>query len=75
LQRYVELVEALVRDSVSTLRRGDDGKYPERASKSTEQSKFKDIFVPPHLYGQLTQHQAGFDMLIEHGDINKLIDV
>lgn len=71
--RYVELVEVLVRDSVSTLRRGEDGKYPERASRNTAQSKFVDIFVPPHLYGQLAQHKEGLELLLESGDISSLI--
>jgi len=71
----VELVEALVRDSVSTLRRGPDGKYPQRASRDQEQSKFCDIFVPPHLYGQLVQHKDGLNILLEHGNIQSLIQV
>ncbi|ODM99839.1 Rapamycin-insensitive companion of mTOR [Orchesella cincta] len=74
-KRYVELVEVLVRDSVSTLRRGEDGRYPERASRNQEQSKFIDIYVPPHLYGQLVQHKDGLDALLELGDIDSLIQV
>lgn len=73
--RYVELVEVLVRDSVSTLRRGEDGKYPERASRNQEQSKFIDIYVPPHLYGQLVQHKEGLCALVDYGDVDGLIAV
>lgn len=73
--RYVELVEVLVRDAVSTLRRGEDGKYPERASRNQEQSRFVDIYVPPHLYGQLVQHKDGLEALLEYGDIDALVDV
>lgn len=71
----MELVEVLVRDSVSTLRRGEDGRYPERASRNQEQSKFVDIYVPPHLYGQLVQHKDGLDAVLEYGDIDTLIDI
>lgn len=73
--RYVELVEVLVRDSVSTLRRGEDGRYPKRASRDQEQSRFVDIYVPPHLYGQLVQHKDGLDAMLEYGDIDSLIEV
>jgi rapamycin-insensitive companion of mTOR len=71
----VELVEVLVRDSVSTLRRGEDGKYPERASRYQEQSKFVDIYVPPHLYGQLAQHKDGLEVLLDSGDVHALIQI
>lgn len=64
-----------MRDSVSTLRRGEDGKYPERASRNQEQSKFVDIYVPPHLYGQLVQHKDGLDAVLEYGDIDALIEI
>ncbi|CAG7716760.1 unnamed protein product [Allacma fusca] len=74
-KRYVELVEVLVRDSVSTLRRGEDGKYPERASRNQEQSLFVDIYVPPHMYGQLAQHKPGLELLLEIGNIDGLMEV
>ena len=72
---YVELAEVLVRDSVSTLKRGEDGKYPERSSRLQEQSRFVDIYVPPHLYGQLAQHKPGLDLLLEIGNIDGLSEV
>jgi len=38
-------------------------------------SKFVDIYVPPHLYGQLAQHKDGLDMLLDSGDIDGLMTV
>lgn len=33
----------------------------------------KDVFLPSHIYGQLTKHSTGYKMLIKHGSIDKMI--
>lgn len=71
--RYVCLIESQLCDSLTLHQRGEDGRYCARISGAKHSPS--DVFLPPHLYGQLTQHEAGFNTLKQDENIQKLIKV
>ncbi|XP_030749931.1 rapamycin-insensitive companion of mTOR [Sitophilus oryzae] len=74
--RYVKLVEGDISDSLTLHQRNEDGKYDRRVSGATgSRTNRKDIFLPPHLYGQLNEHSEGFQLLIATGSINSMIEL
>lgn len=72
--RYVKLVEGDVSDALTLHQRNEDGKYDKRASSLRNAHK-RDVFLPPHLYGQLSQHAEGYDLLINHSRAHDMIEV
>ncbi|XP_056646449.1 rapamycin-insensitive companion of mTOR [Diorhabda sublineata] len=72
--RYVKVVEGDISDTLTLHQRNDDGKYDKRSGSLRNTSR-RDVFLPPHLYGQLVQHVQGFDFLISHGKTTHLIEV
>ncbi|XP_066151016.1 rapamycin-insensitive companion of mTOR [Euwallacea fornicatus] len=74
--RYVKLVESEISDSLTLHQRDEDGKYERVVSNAATRGNYrKDIFLPPHLYGQLNQHADGFRMLTANGSITTLVEV
>ncbi|XP_065214421.1 rapamycin-insensitive companion of mTOR isoform X2 [Planococcus citri] len=71
--KYTQIVEGELHDAMSQYQRGDDGRYRQRITDS--KAVLKDVFVPPHLYGQLVQHSQGFNLLIKQEIIPKMIQV
>ncbi|KAL3268353.1 hypothetical protein HHI36_007469 [Cryptolaemus montrouzieri] len=74
MYRYVKQVEDNISDSLTLHQRGMDGKYNKRFS-SSRMFYQKDLHLPPHLYGQLSQHSDGFKTLNEHGSIVKFLKI
>lgn len=72
--RYVRMIENEISDALTLHQRNENGKYDKRAS-STRSSNKKDVFLMPHLYGQLNQHSEGFKMLMTHGTTDAMINV
>lgn len=72
--KYVKQIEGEISDGLTLHQRGEDGSYDKRTS-STKNIARKDLFLPPHLYGQLSKHNNGLVNLIEYGSIDKLIQV
>lgn len=72
--RYVKLVEGEISDTLTLHQRGEDGRYDKRSSSSRSTTR-KEIFLPPHIYGQLAKHEEGFQLLLDHGSIDKFIQV
>lgn len=73
LVRYVRFIEGEIHDALSLHQRGEDGLYSRRVS--SVKHVVKDVFVPPHLYGQLTQHAQGFKMLHQDTRVVSLLRV
>ena len=67
------MVEGDLHDSLTLHQRNDDGRYSRR--NSNVRPRLKDLFVPPHLYGQLAQHSAGINILTSHGHLTELTQV
>lgn len=72
--RYVKLMEGEISDTLTLHQRGEDGRYDKRISSSKSVAR-KDLFILPHLYGQLSKHEEGLKCLIECGSIDRLIYV
>ncbi|KAI4461162.1 cytosolic regulator pianissimo [Holotrichia oblita] len=70
--RYVKMVEGEISDALTLHQRGEDGRYDKRSS-SIRSTTRKEIFLPPHIYGQLSKHEEGFQMLLDHGSIDKFL--
>ena len=60
-ERYVGLVEGEIHDSLTRRQRGENGSYLRRSTNMLVMPK--DIFVPPHLIGQMVQHELGTQLL------------
>lgn len=58
--RYVKIVEELLNEALTTYERTYEGSFTRRTSKKRPK---KDVYLPIHLYGQLTQHKEGFQLL------------
>ncbi|XP_063227632.1 rapamycin-insensitive companion of mTOR [Bacillus rossius redtenbacheri] len=71
--RYVRLVEGEIHDSFTLHQRGEDGRYSRRVTSAKH--AVRDVFVPPHLYGQLVQHDKGFQLLLREGRLDSLFQV
>lgn len=74
LCRYVKIIEGDTADVLTLHQRGEDGRYDKRTSSIRAASR-KDLFLPPHLYGQLSKHSAGFQMLLNNGSLDIYIGV
>ncbi|KAK5644405.1 hypothetical protein RI129_005705 [Pyrocoelia pectoralis] len=70
--RYVHIVENEISDTLTLHQRGEDGRYDKRLSSLKVTSR-KDLFLPPHIYGQLARHAEGFSMLLEYGSVVKYV--
>ncbi|KAK3927944.1 Rapamycin-insensitive companion of mTOR [Frankliniella fusca] len=69
--RYVRFVEGEIHDALSLHQRGEDGHYNRRVSSAKH--IVKDVFVPPHLYGQLTQLPQGRKLLFHDPRVQSLL--
>ncbi|XP_069677672.1 rapamycin-insensitive companion of mTOR isoform X2 [Periplaneta americana] len=68
--RYVRLVEGDIHDSLTLHQRGEDGRYSRRVTSAKH--SVRDVYIPPHLYGQLVQHEKGFQLLVKEGKLQNL---
>lgn len=71
--RYVGVIEGELHDSLTLHKRGEDGRYVRRISNVKQ--RVADVYVPPHLYGQLAQHEAGFRMLLDGGHLSSYFQI
>lgn len=71
--RYAKIVEGDTSDVLTLHQRGEDGRYDKRTSSA--KAVRKELFLPPHIYGQLVKHTNGFRMLLEHGSVDTYIHV
>ncbi|XP_064605282.1 rapamycin-insensitive companion of mTOR-like [Liolophura sinensis] len=58
--KYVNFVEELLNEALTTYEKTYDGSYTRRSSSKRPK---KNAYVPFHLYGQLVQHKEGFNLL------------
>ncbi|CAH1957732.1 unnamed protein product [Acanthoscelides obtectus] len=74
IYRYVKVVETDLSDALTLHQRNEEGRYDKRVSNLRSSSK-RDVFLPPHIYGQLNQHIEGYELLICCGRTEKMIEV
>ncbi|KAK1119626.1 hypothetical protein K0M31_013046 [Melipona bicolor] len=72
-ERYVGLIEGEIHDSLTRRQRNETGSYHRRTSNvpMTPQN----IFILPHLIGQLVQHDLGTQLLLRRNVIQRFIRV
>ncbi|KAG1659079.1 Rapamycin-insensitive companion of mTOR [Nymphon striatum] len=63
LLKYVEIVESKLNQALTRHQTNENGMYGRHDS---EKHLVGDVFLPPHLYGQLAQHSDGLDLLLQH---------
>lgn len=71
--KYVSIVEGALADGLTLMERNEDGRYSSRLSNAKRVPG--DVYVPPHLYGQLARHSAGLQALLDDENIPKLTQV
>ncbi|KAH9523714.1 hypothetical protein Btru_040714 [Bulinus truncatus] len=59
-EQYVDIVEEMLNEALTTYEKTFSGSCPRR---SLLKGPKKDVFLPVHLYGQLTLHEEGLDYL------------
>lgn len=59
--RYVKLVEDVLNNSLTYHQKGDNGKYGRRVDRVNPMTK--NCYLPPHLYGQLSLHPEGIEIM------------
>lgn len=70
--RYVTILEGETSDVLTLHQRDEDGRYDKRTSGIRTVCK-KDMYLPPHLYGQLARHTDGFLMLVRYGTLEAML--
>ncbi|XP_019772703.2 rapamycin-insensitive companion of mTOR [Dendroctonus ponderosae] len=74
--RYVKIIEGEISDSLTLHQKSEDGRYERVVSNVGTRGNYRrDIFLPPHLYGQLNQHHDGFQMLTASGSVTRLVEL
>lgn len=71
--RYVGLVEGAVHDALTLHQREENGRYSRRLTNAKH--RWKPVWVPPHLYGQLARHAKGFAALEASPCLQRLVMV
>ncbi|CAL1528119.1 unnamed protein product, partial [Lymnaea stagnalis] len=59
-EQYVDIVEEMLNEALTTYEKTFSGSCPRR---SILKGPKKDVFLPTHLYGQLTMHEEGLEYL------------
>lgn len=72
-ERYVGLVESEIHDALTRRQRDETGSYQRRTSSSPIVPR--DTFAPPHLIGQLAQHELGMQLLLRRNVIQRFARV
>ncbi|GFN88091.1 rapamycin-insensitive companion of mtor [Plakobranchus ocellatus] len=65
-QKYVDIVEEMLNEALMTYEKTFSGSCRRR---SIHKGPKKDVFLPAHLYGQLTMHDEGLELLKTEGHI------
>lgn len=68
-ERYAGLVECQIHDALTRRQRGPNGSYQRRANGSPMLPR--DVFVPPHLLGQLVRHELGLQLLLRRNVLQR----
>ncbi|KAK0085804.1 hypothetical protein PV326_005791 [Microctonus aethiopoides] len=68
-EHYVGIIEGDIHDSLTRRQRGENGHYLRRSTNMTVLPR--DVFVPPHLMGQLVQHESGIQLLIKRNVLQR----
>ncbi|XP_014479539.1 PREDICTED: rapamycin-insensitive companion of mTOR [Dinoponera quadriceps] len=72
-ERYVGLVESEIHDALTRRQRDETGSYQRRISSLPMVPR--DVFAPPHLIGQLAQHEPGMQLLLRRNVIQRFARV
>ncbi|XP_018050285.1 PREDICTED: rapamycin-insensitive companion of mTOR isoform X3 [Atta colombica] len=73
-ERYVGLVEGEIHDALTYRQRDESGSYQRRPTNDVVIMP-RDIYVPPHLIGQLAQHDLGMQLLLRRNVIQRFARV
>ncbi|XP_066602698.1 uncharacterized protein [Prorops nasuta] len=68
-ERYVSLVEGEIHDSLTRRQRNERGNYHRRTTNTPMTPR--NMFLPPHLIGQLAQHDLGMQLLFRRNVIQR----
>ncbi|XP_063978549.1 rapamycin-insensitive companion of mTOR [Diachasmimorpha longicaudata] len=69
-ERYVGLIEGEIHDSFTRRQRGENGSYLRRQTNTLVLPR--DVFITPHLLGQLVQHDSGIQLLTRRSIVQRL---
>lgn len=72
-ERYVGLIDREIHDSLTRRQREENGTYHRRSSNSFPETH--DVFVPPHLIGQLVQHNLGVELLVRRNVLHRFVNI
>ncbi|CAL1276055.1 unnamed protein product [Larinioides sclopetarius] len=68
--KYVKVVEDMLNEAFTHHRRGIEGTYGRRSSDVSH--SVRNVYLPPHMYGQLVQHAEGVNVLLDNGVLPEL---
>ncbi|KAG7212743.1 hypothetical protein KM043_013008 [Ampulex compressa] len=71
--RYVGLIEREIHDSLTRRQRDENGSYHKRTTNVLMMPQ--NIFIPPHLIGQMAQHELGMQLLVRRNVIQRFARV
>ncbi|XP_054724795.1 rapamycin-insensitive companion of mTOR-like [Uloborus diversus] len=68
--KYVKVVEDLLNEAFTHHRRSESGTYGRRSSDICH--AVRNVYLPPHIYGELVQHPEGFEVLEKQDVLSNL---
>ena len=71
--RYVMLVEGIINDGFSLHQRSEEGHGTYGRRSGQDRETVRDVFTPPHLYGQLAQTKQGLELLLAENSFWEMI--
>lgn len=72
-EKYVGLMESEIHDALTRRQRDENGSYQRRITNVPMMPR--DIFISPHLIGQLAQHELGMQLLLRRNVIQRFARV
>ena len=72
-ERYVGLIEGEIHDCLTRRQRGENGSYLRRSTNALIMPR--DVFILPHLIGQIVQHELGLQLLIRRNVLQRFARV
>lgn len=68
-ERYVGLIEGEIHDCLTRRQRGENGSYLRRSTNTVILPR--DVFILPHLIGQIVQHELGLQLLVRRNVLQR----
>lgn len=71
--KYVKIIEDMLNEAFTHHRRNVDGTYGRRSSDVSH--TVQNVYLPPHIYGQLAQHAEGIEVIEREDILSSFVEI